>query len=173
MMPISYTRVLSAKMIVFMIVCIVQFALMMLIGLWLLPLLGTPTLNLGQNIPGLLLVVLSAAFAASGFGIMVGTLATSHEQASTFSAVSIILAAAIGGVMVPVYLMPAFMQQVSLYSPLAWGLNAFLGIFVRGSGFFYLGFAPFEPVAIPFKLPKAPFGAFLLRGLLYFYTLGA
>jgi ABC-2 type transport system permease protein len=133
-MPVSLTQILLAKVLVFIFVCLLQFVLMMMIGILILPMLGTPTLELGNSISGLLLIVIASAFAASGFGIMVGTMATSHEQASTFSAVSIILAAALGGVMVPVYLMPVFMQQVSQYSPLAWGLNAFLEIFVRGSG---------------------------------------
>jgi ABC-2 type transport system permease protein len=36
--------------------------------------------------------------------------------------------------MVPVYAMPAFMQKISLFSPLAWGLNGVLDVFVRGGG---------------------------------------
>ena len=107
----------------------------MLVGLVLLPLIGTPVLNLGSTYLGLILLVITSALAASGFGILVGVTASSHEQASTFSAVSIIIAAAIGGVMVPVYLMPETMQDISAYSPLAWGLNGFLDIFVRGADF--------------------------------------
>jgi ABC-2 type transport system permease protein len=38
--------------------------------------------------------------------------------------------------MVPVYIMPAVMQEISLYSPLSWGLNAFLDVFVRGGDLF-------------------------------------
>jgi ABC-2 type transport system permease protein len=34
--------------------------------------------------------------------------------------------------MVPVYAMPKIMQQISILSPLSWGLNAFLDLFVRG-----------------------------------------
>ena len=34
--------------------------------------------------------------------------------------------------MVPVYIMPATMQTISAFSPLAWGLNGFLKIFVHG-----------------------------------------
>ena len=132
-MPISYTTILSAKIIIYIVVAIIQFILMMLVGLVLLPLLGTPVLNLGGTYLGLIFLVISSALAASGFGILVGVSASSHEQASTFSAVSIIIAAAIGGVMVPVYLMPDTMQSISIYSPLAWGLNGFLDIFVRGA----------------------------------------
>ena len=33
--------------------------------------------------------------------------------------------------MVPIYVMPRFMQSLSVISPLGWGLDAFLDIFVR------------------------------------------
>lgn len=131
-MPVSYATILSAKIFIYIVVALIQFTLMMLVGLVILPLLGTPVLTLGNTPIGLVLLVISSALAASGFGILVGVMASSHEQASTFSAVSIIIAAAIGGVMVPVYLMPETMQNISIYSPLAWGLNGFLDIFVRG-----------------------------------------
>jgi ABC-type multidrug transport system permease subunit len=62
------------------------------------------------------------------------TAARSYEQASMFGAVSVVLAAALGGVMVPVYVMPRPMQAISAFSPLAWGLDGFLEIFVRGGG---------------------------------------
>jgi len=45
--------------------------------------------------------------------------------------VSVVIAAALGGIMIPVYVMPRFMQELSVVSPLAWGLNAFQDVFVR------------------------------------------
>ena len=48
-----------------------------------------------------------------------------------FGAVSVVIAAALGGIMVPVFVMPRMMQTISEFSPLAWGLNAFLSVFVR------------------------------------------
>jgi ABC-2 type transport system permease protein len=51
-----------------------------------------------------------------------------------FGPISIVIAAALGGVMVPVYAMPTFMQTISVISPLAWGLNGTLDVFVRGGG---------------------------------------
>jgi ABC-2 type transport system permease protein len=78
--------------------------------------------------------VICAALAAAGYGIVVGTLAGSYEQASMFGAVSVVIAAALGGIMVPVFAMPPVMQDISRFSPLGWGLNALTGIFVRGFG---------------------------------------
>jgi ABC-2 type transport system permease protein len=46
-----------------------------------------------------------------------------------------VAAAAIGGVMVPVYAMPGMMQDLSIISPLNWGLTAFHDLLVRGYSF--------------------------------------
>ena len=51
-----------------------------------------------------------------------------------FGSISVVVAAALGGIMVPVYAMPKLMQVVSVVSPLGWGLEAFQDVFVRGGG---------------------------------------
>ena len=130
-MPISLAGLLAGKVIAYILVCTAQFALMMAIGSFALPLLGTSGLVVGPEWPVVGIIALSAALAATGYGIMVGVLARSYEQASVFGAVSIVIAAALGGVMIPVYVMPRSMQAVSVVSPLAWGLNAFQDVFVR------------------------------------------
>lgn len=130
-MPISLAGLLAGKIIAYILVCMAQFVLMAAIGSFALPLLGTSGLVVGPEWPVVGIIALSAALAATGYGIMVGVLARSYEQASVFGAVSIVIAAALGGVMIPVYVMPRSMQAVSVVSPLAWGLNAFQDVFVR------------------------------------------
>lgn len=132
--PVGYGVLLGGKVFVYIGVCLTQFILMLLVGFAILPLLGAPRLVVGAHPEALAVVALSAAFAATGFGVMVGTIARSHDQASMFGAVAIIIAAALGGVMVPVFVMPPAMREISVYSPLAWGLNAFLDVFLRGGG---------------------------------------
>ena len=131
-MPVSPLSLLAGKVLAYLLVCLTQFALMLAVGTHLLPLLGTAGLELGPNLPAIVTIALSAALAATGYGIMVGTLSNSYEQASMFGAVSVVIAAALGGIMIPVYVMPRYMQDVSAFSPLAWGLNAFQDVFVRG-----------------------------------------
>lgn len=130
-MPISLPGLLAGKVIAYTLVCAAQFVLMVAIGSFVLPLLGTSGLVVGPEWPVVGIIALFAALAATGYGIMVGVLARSYEQASVFGAVSIVIAAALGGVMIPVYVMPGSMQAVSVVSPLAWGLNAFQDVFVR------------------------------------------
>ncbi|MBA4389757.1 MAG: ABC transporter permease [Syntrophus sp. (in: bacteria)] len=131
-MPMSCLTILTGKIVAYVLICMAQFGLIIAVGKFLLPLLGTPVLETGPSPVTLMIIALSAAVAACGYGILLGTMARTYEQASTFGAVSVVIAAAIGGIMVPVYVMPAMMQKISLFSPLAWGLNAFLDVFVRG-----------------------------------------
>lgn len=129
--PVSYFTVLLAKVVVYLLVCLSQFLLMLFVGFKILPLFGSPKLEIGSSHLALMLVATAAALAAIGFGLAVGTIMRNQQQASTFGAVIIIIAAALGGVMVPVYAMPELMQKLSAISPLAWGLNAFLDVFLR------------------------------------------
>ncbi|MEA1916350.1 MAG: ABC transporter permease, partial [Campylobacterota bacterium] len=41
---------------------------------------------------------------------------------------------AIGGVMVPKFIMPHSMQELANISPMSWGLDSFLDIFIRSAG---------------------------------------
>lgn len=131
-MPVSPLTLLAGKLCAHVLVCLVQFALMLGAGCYLLPLLGTSGLVLGRELWTVAPIALAAALAATGYGILVGTWARSYEQASMFGAVSVVIAAALGGIMIPVYVMPRYMQDISTFSPLAWGLNAFQEVLVRG-----------------------------------------
>jgi ABC-2 type transport system permease protein len=133
-MPVSPFTILSGKIIAYVIICLIQFFLILVLGKTLLPLLGTPVLHMGPSISGIILITLCSALAACGYGILIGTLARTYEQASMFGAVSVVIAAALGGIMVPVYVMPKLMQNISLFSPLSWGLTGYITLFVRGGG---------------------------------------
>ena len=65
------------------------------------------------------------SLAALGYGLLVSVLAKTTEHAVVLGGGGIIIMAALGGVMVPVHIMPALMQQLSQLSPRGWGLSAF------------------------------------------------
>jgi ABC-2 type transport system permease protein len=133
-MPVSYMELLMSKVAMYFIVCMIQCVLMILAGMYILPLFHIPTLVLGHEIGALVLVTILTALAALGYGLLVGTVATSHQQAAAFGAVSIIILAALGGLWVPTYLMPEFMTHVSVFSPLNWSITAYYSIFLREGG---------------------------------------
>lgn len=131
-LPVPYAVILAGKIIAFILVCFCQFGLIVLIGRLLLPLLGLAAFDPGHHPGAVAGVVLAAALAATGYGLMLGCLARTYEQAAMFGSISVVVASALGGVMVPVYAMPEMMRKLSVVSPVGWGLEAFLDIFVRG-----------------------------------------
>jgi ABC-2 type transport system permease protein len=131
-LPVFPATLLIGKVLAYVMVCLSQFLLIVLVGKFILPLLGTSVLQIGNAPLAVLAVVVCAALAACAYAILVGTVGTSYEQVSMFGSVSVVIAAALGGIMVPVYVMPRVMQEISRYSPLAWGLNALTDLFARG-----------------------------------------
>ena len=134
-MPCSYFQYLLSKSIIFLFVCLLQFALIFTLGIYLFPHIGLPKLTLGENAWLLLPMCVSSSFAAIGFGILIGKVTTDHQQAAILAALSVVIFAAVGGIWVPVFTMPAIMKTISHISPLNWGLNGFYDILIRNGNF--------------------------------------
>ena len=132
--PVSYSIVLAGKTVVFLSVCLIQFFLMVLIGVYLFPVLELPTLSVSGKLFPAFIVALFSGLAAVGLGLLLGTVAKSQEQAAPFGATFVVVLAALGGVWVPVFMMPTIMQFTSSVSPMNWGLNAFYDVFLRNGG---------------------------------------
>jgi len=133
-MPCSYTTILVSKILIYLTVCMMQFILIVLMGVYLFPLLGLPALSVEGRLLNLTVMATAAALAAIGYGISVGTIARTHQQAAIFASISVVILAAIGGIWVPVFMMPPLFRHFSVVSPLNWGLNGFYDILVRNAG---------------------------------------
>ena len=133
-MPTPFLLLVNGKIIVYVFVCLIQFLLMLGVGKFLLPQLGLPALVLGNSIMGIFILTLATAFAATGFGVTVGTLASTDHQAAIMGSLSILLLSALGGIWVPSYVMPEVMRNISAWSPLNWSLEGFYKLFLRGGG---------------------------------------
>ncbi|MFT5247379.1 MAG: ABC-2 type transport system permease protein, partial [Gammaproteobacteria bacterium] len=80
------------------------------------------------------LLILGSGLAAAGLGQLLGALFQSQQQASATGAISIIILAALGGIWVPTFAMPEWLQTVSMISPLNWAMGGFQDILLRGLG---------------------------------------
>lgn len=132
-LPVSPLVLFLGKGAAYMGVCLCQFTLIAILGRFLFPAIGLPAFTLSANPVAVLLTVLCSSLAACGYGIFLGMACNSYEQASTVGSTTVVAAAAIGGVMVPVYAMPRLMQHLSVISPLNWGLTAFQDLLLRGA----------------------------------------
>ncbi len=134
-LPTSYLVALLSKQLTYLVVTLVQTAVIFSIGAWLFPLMGLPALNLPSDITGLFIVSLICGWCAVSYSICIGVFAQTQEQANGFGAVSIVLLAAIGGLLVPSFAMPASFKYLMKMSPLHWCLEAYYGLFLEGGTF--------------------------------------
>lgn len=133
--PVPHFVLIAGKTITYLIICMLQFMLMLLIGLFLFPYMGLPKLELQGTFLMLFIVTLFSGLAAVGLGILLGTIAKTQEQAAPFAATFVVILAAIGGIWVPVFAMPKIMQSFSRISPMNWGLDAYYDVLLRKAGF--------------------------------------
>ena len=129
--PVSYATIVSGKIITYLIICLIQFFVMLLIARFLFPKLGLLAFSPGTQLLPMIAIVIFSSLAAIGLGILIGTVMKTQEQSAPFGAIFTIILSAIGGIWVPVYLMPEIMQKVAVYSPMNWGITAFYDIILR------------------------------------------
>lgn len=132
--PTPYFVHILGKTFTYLIICVIQFLLMVAVGIYLFPYMDLPQFDVTGKMFPLIVVTIFAGLAAIGFGVLLGTVANTQEQSAPFGATSVVVLAAIGGIWVPVFLMPEFMQTIAKFSPMNWGLNAYYDIILRNSG---------------------------------------
>lgn len=88
-------------------------------------------LDIISHIPSLALMIVVTSYACSSFGIFLASFAKSHQQVQSLSTVIILVMSAIGGSMMPIFIMPDIMQKLSAFSVNYWGMQGFFDIFWR------------------------------------------
>lgn len=131
-LPTNYVVALLSKQVTYLAVTMLQAAVIFAIGIWVFPIIGLPVLNLPADVFGLILVSLVCGWCAVSYAICIGVFAQTQEQANGFGAISIVILAAIGGLMVPSFAMPESFRLVMKLSPLHWCLEAYYGLFLEG-----------------------------------------
>lgn len=131
----SQVAVITGKFFFYFIVCLMQFVMMIAVGIFIMPLLGLNQLVLGGSSALILLTACCVAMAATGYGTLIAVYFKTAQQALSFGSVSVVILSAIGGVWVPIYVMPEILQTVSRFSPMSWGLESFNDLFLRQASF--------------------------------------
>lgn len=132
---VSLFPILLGKILPYFIINQIQVIIMILIGIYIIPLFGGDSLVINGNY--LLIFCMSSAIsvAAICFALFIANISKTTEEATSIGGVINIIFAALGGIMVPKFVMPEFMQNITSYSPMSWGLEGLLEIFVRGGNF--------------------------------------
>lgn len=133
--PVSANLVTLGKITPYFLINIVQFVLMVLVGIFVMSRFITPAFQAGAHPWHMLPVTLVVAAATTGFGVLVAATAKTPEQSSTLAATGAILMGVFGGIMVPHAVMPPVMKKLAMISPMFWAHQAYLDIFLRDAAF--------------------------------------
>ncbi|WP_140632914.1 ABC transporter permease [Methylibium rhizosphaerae] len=127
------SMLIASKALPYLGVNALQAVLMLAVGVWLMPRIGGDALSLaGIDWPALCLALAAVSAAAVSLALVLACLVRTHTQATAVGPILNVLMAAVGGIMVPKFVMPAFMQRLADWSPMNWGLEALLTVLLRG-----------------------------------------
>jgi ABC-2 type transport system permease protein len=123
--PTPRMTILLGKMAGTFVTCVVQ-VLLLFVALTLVGsvISGEFQIIWGTNFPAILLVILAAAAAASGLGILVTALVRTPEQGNMIGGLISIVMGVLGGAFFSIDAIPALIP-ISRLTPNYWGLNAF------------------------------------------------
>lgn len=131
-LPTSYMVAILSKQITYLGVTMLQAVVIFSIGIWLFPLMGLPGLNLPSDLAALFVITIICGWCAVSYAICVGVFSETQEQVNGFGAISIVILAAIGGLMVPSFAMQGFFRNAANISPMHWCLEAYYTLFLEG-----------------------------------------
>ena len=119
----------------FILLGIIQFYFMLLVGIYLMPLLGLDSLEIGSHQGALFIMITAISLCAASIGVLFGMIFNSTNQALPVGAISVVIFSAIGGVWVPLEILPNFLNKVSYISPLRWSLEGINNILLRDGSY--------------------------------------
>ena len=126
--PISKWTLLVGKLLPYYMVNLVQIGLMFAVGAVVF------RMHFG-TIYGLIPISLALAACANGLGLMVAALGRTEAQIGAMGVFFAVVLSALGGIMVPTFVMPDVMKTLSRFTPHAWALSGYHDVMLRGLGF--------------------------------------
>ena len=127
----SSFSLIMAKLIPYFFINQLQFIGMIALGYFVLPALDMPTFSLTGSYYAYAVLSCAISLAALGYGLLISVIAKTTEQAVVLGGGGIIIMAAIGGIMVPTYVMPEIMQTIAQFSPMGWALTGFQNLLLN------------------------------------------
>ncbi len=123
--PTSSAQLLTGKMLARAIMGLLQAALLIAVGHFMLQL----SLNVQPAV--LLLIVLCCVFTATGLGLLIATMGKTQEQIQGMTTMALLMMGLFSGCLFPRELLPKTMRELSYITPHAWALEATNDILVR------------------------------------------
>ena len=142
--PVRRLEIVLGKIYGLLLLGLAQITFFLLVGKFLFH------VNLGANLPGVLIILMAFAWVAASLGVLVGSLLAAADRVSGICVLASLLLASLGGCWWPLELASPALRSVALFTPTGWALKALHQLISFGSGF--------EVVLVPLAVLLA-FGA--------------
>jgi len=130
--PITRAALLGGKLLQSFLLVLLQVAVILLSGGFVIQLLGLQPLDLSSDPVGLVVVSLAAALCSTSLGIFIAAVARTENQVGGFATAGLFLAGFLSGSFVPLFLFPQGLDQLARVVPQYWANQAFYGLIFRG-----------------------------------------
>ena len=123
--PLMGRTILYSKMLFAFFISILQLTTMFFYAWFIL------NMDMNVDVPGLILMIMATSFAVSSLGIFLAAVAKTRQQAQNLSTIIILVMSAMGGSMIPLFIMPSILQKIAIVSVNYWGIQGFYDLFWR------------------------------------------
>ncbi|MDJ0761922.1 MAG: ABC transporter permease [Myxococcota bacterium] len=128
--PVTMAAYLVGKIVPFIGINALQAALLFAIGIHVLPLFGCRGLTV-PHYGALVITTLAISMAANGLGVMMAFFSRTDRFAGAVNVALLILMSVMGGIVIPRFALPAYMQQLTLAVPHGWAIQIYQDILIR------------------------------------------
>ncbi len=123
--PVSRGEILTAKMLYISLLGLLQLIVLFIFG-WIV--FG---LDIFKDLPALIIMIVFTAVAASSLGIFLASICKNERQVNSLATLVILGMSALGGSMVPTFVMPSYIRTIGKFTLNHWAMQGFTGIFWR------------------------------------------
>lgn len=123
--PINPMMIFFGKMLSGIIISVIQLLIMFLFAFIAFG------LDIFSVFPALLTMIIATAFTCSCFGLFIASISSTRKQVEGMSTAIVLIMSAIGGSMIPSFVMPEFMQNMSVFTVNYWSIQGMYDIFWR------------------------------------------
>jgi ABC-2 type transport system permease protein len=91
-------------------------------------------LVIAGSLAALSLIIVAFSLSMLSFGMAITALSRTSLQLNTFANLGGIVFAGIGGALVPISVLPEWVQSIARFTPTYWAMDGFLGVILEGQG---------------------------------------
>ena len=126
--PVSRVGIIGSRVLAYVVLGLTQFTILFLLG-W--ALFG---MDLGGDLLALWIILTAMVLVTTGFGILVSSLIQDFATLNSVVNLAVIVLATLGGALVPVFLLPDWVQKLSPITPHYWAMDAIQRLLILGEG---------------------------------------